>query len=314
MIAIAVCTYKRPRYLARLLESFSQMIVPKETVFVIVDNDGDDPGIAELVHAFSEANSKRAEYVVEREPGISAARNTAFRTVRSLGARTMAMLDDAEWPPQLWLQALLLKREETGAKVIGGPVRPVFADVDERMRRHSRFWSVEADNLRGKPFVYCTCNFLIDLDAASFLGDEPFDPAFGISGGGDTVFFRTLFNAGVPMAWSEDAYLHEEIPPGRATVGWLRKRRYRMGNVAYRWEKVAPIVGEMNPAFKTLLAIARLPFYPLASREKSDLLLAWLLESDKLRGRVAAHFGGGYDEYGRGTSGAAPSQAGKTCR
>lgn len=315
MIAVAVCTYKRPQDLARLLEAFAALRVPAGTAFVVVDNHGDDPRVGELVSGFGTRTGWTVRYVVEREPGISAARNAAVRAVRALGATTMAMLDDDEWPPASWIEALVAARDQAGAKVVGGPVRPVFSENRADLRRHARFWSVEADFLHGKPFVYCTCNFLLELEAIDFLGERPFDPAFGITGGGDTVFFRSIFNTGAPMAWSEDAWISEEIPDSRASVDWLRKRRYRMGNVAYRWEKETPAPNDMNPDVKTLLAVARLPFYPFMSREKSDRGLAWLLEFDKVRGRVAAQFGSRYSEYARpgtATTGAEPD--GKACR
>lgn len=312
MIVVAVCTYKRPDGLIRLLDSFAALSTPTGTgtVFVVVDNDGSDPAIAGIVSAFADRTGRPAHYVIEREPGISAARNAAFAKARALGATTLAMVDDDEWVTPRWLDALLEERDRSRAKVVGGPVRPVFSEKRRHLERHARFWSVEREFLHGKPFVFCTCNFLVEMDAVAFLGDEPFDPAFGITGGGDTVFFRKLAAAGAPMAWSEEAFIHEEIPDGRASLKWLRQRRYRAGNVAFRWEYDAPAEGDLNPKFKTFAGVLRLPFYPLISREKSHRMLAWLLEFDKLRGRLAAQFGSHYAEYGRNDAGSID----KACR
>jgi len=309
MVIVAVCTYRRPDYLARLLDSFAALECSRPTSFVIVDNDGNDPRIAEMVSDFEARSGRKAVCVIEREPGISAARNAAITQARSLGGELLAMLDDDEWAPSNWLEELLRERDRSSARVIGGPVRPVFSERRKALEKHARFWSVEREYLHGKPFVFCTCNFLIDMDAITFLGEQPFDPAFGITGGGDTVFFRKLANAGVPMSWAEDAYLYEEIPDSRASLKWLRQRRYRMGNVAFRWEVETPASGDMNPHLKTLAAIVRLPFYPLISREKSNRWLSWLLEFDKVRGRVAGLLGSRYAEYGR-----AGGDAGKACR
>lgn len=309
MIIVAVCTYKRPDFLARLLESFVGLKAPADTKFVIIDNYGEDPLVESLVGDFMRSTGREAICVVEKEPGISAARNAAFAAARSLGGTTIAMLDDDEWVTPEWLEELIKERNRAQAKVVGGPVRPVFSEARGHLARHARFWSVERDFLHGKPFVFCTCNFLIEMDAVAFLGEEPFDPAFGITGGGDTVFFRKLANAGTPMAWTEHAYIFEEIPDSRANIKWLRQRRYRMGNVAFRWEQETPSKGDINPYIKTLAAILRLPFYPLISRERSDIMLAWLLEFDKVRGRVAAQFGSKYSEYSRNTN-----DAGKACR
>ncbi len=314
-IVVAFCTFKRPDYLARLLNSLENLAKPAPTGFIIVDNDGDDPEVAALCEAFRTRTNAVVELVVEREPGISAARNAAFAAARRLGAITLAMLDDDEWPQKNWLKALIAERDASGAKVVGGPVRPVFPEGRDDLARHSRFWSVEREYLHGKPFVFCTCNFLVEMDAVAILGDRPFDPAFGITGGGDTVFFRALFDAGVPMSWSEDAWISEEIPASRASIKWLRQRRFRMGNAAVRWERDAPVYSDMSSITRTLAIMARLPIYPFLSREKSDRKLAWLLEYDKLRGRLAAQFGSVYSEYSRPSTppGTAPDD-GKACR
>ncbi len=323
MIALAVCTYRRPDYLERLLRAFAQLrlplrdAVPEAAVFIIVDNDGNDPAVPDLVASYAAHLAGPVEYIIEREPGISAARNAAFGAARRLGADWLAMLDDDEWPPEHWLEALLAERDRSGASVVGGPVRPVFPEDRPKLSRLARFWSVEREYIYGKPFVFCTCNFLIGMAAVAFLGDQPFNPAFGITGGGDTVFFRQLFDAGVAMSWSEDAWISEEIPASRASVDWLRKRRYRMGNAAVRWERDAPVAGDIGSVLRTAAIILRLPVYPLFSREKSDLMLAWLLEFDKLRGRLAAQFGSVYSEYARGDAGAGMGVgigAGKPCR
>lgn len=306
-IAVAFCTYRRTDYLARLLGALADLRQPAPTAFVVVDNDGTNPEVGTLCEAFRQKTGAMLELVVELEPGISAARNAAVAAVRKLGAKTMAMLDDDEWPPAGWLEALIAERDRTGAKVVGGPVRPVFPSDKPELARHARFWSVERETVKGRPFVFCTCNFLIEMDALDLLGEQPFNPAFGISGGGDTVLFRQLFAGGVPMAWTDEAWIHEEIPASRASIAWLRQRRFRMGNAAVRWERDAPLDGEMNSALRTLAIMARLPIYPLMSREKSDLMLAWLLEFDKLRGRISAQLGVTYFEYSRQRKSSLPS-------
>jgi succinoglycan biosynthesis protein ExoM len=138
---------------------------------------------------------------------------------------------------------------------------------------------------------------LIDLHA---LRDRPrplFDAGFGLSGGGDTVFFRSLFYAGLQMAWSDQAIVSEEVPPSRASTAWMRTRRFRVGNHAVQWE--TRDAGTVRPALKTLGLIARLAIYPLLLREPESMVFGWLLEFDKVRGRIAAHLGTGVVEYAR---------------
>jgi succinoglycan biosynthesis protein ExoM len=299
MIAVSACTYKRPDQLARLLDSFMLIKTPADVEFVIVDNDGADPEVERVAQDFRDRSGKTLHLVVETRAGISAARNAAFAKARAIGAEKIAMVDDDEWVTENWLPELLKTQKETGAVIVGGPVRPVFSENRQDLAKHATLWSVERDYLGGKPFVFCTCNFMLDLAIVEPLGDEPFDHAYGLTGGGDTVFFRTLALRGNEMAWSEEAFIYEEIPDSRANIKWLRQRRYRAGNVAYRWETEFPTPSDMNPKLKTLAAVVRLPLFPLLGKWRGPLFLAWYLEFEKVRGRLAAQFGSLYAEYGR---------------
>jgi len=298
-VAVCVCTYRRPRQLGRLLDSFRFMARPPLTSFVIVDNDGDDPEVRKKIHAFRSECGSRVEYLVERKPGISAARNAAFAVARSLGAQAVAMLDDDERVSPLWLSSLLEARNNSGAAIVGGPVHPILPDSKRRFAKYARLWSVPKVLLHGRPYVYCTCNFLIELSAAATLGDEPFVREFGSTGGEDAVFFRRLFFAGVEMAWSEEAVLFEEISEARASVGWLRRRWYRMGNVGLRCERAAPDPEALSPLLKTILLSLRLLVLPVYNFEVLGSPLLWLLEADRIRGRLASHLGIVFHEYGR---------------
>jgi glycosyltransferase involved in cell wall biosynthesis len=308
-LAVGLCTYKRRVSLERTLHhvAIAAQHVDSAPVVIVVDNDGDDPAVEQSVRAFGQQSGLQVCYRVERTPGISAARNAIFDEADRLGVRHMAMLDDDEWPSPQWLAELLKSAREQQAVVVGGPVRPVFPDSAARLRKYSRYWSVDRQLLHGKPFVFCTCNFLIDMQAIRETPRPLFDAEFGLSGGGDTVFFRGLFFAGHPMAWSEAAWINEEVPTSRASFKWMRQRRYRTGNHAVRWESIGG--GGLRSFAKTLGLSVRLPLYPLFRREPESPLVGWLLEWDKLRGRWTGHFGGVFVEYARPV---APGE--KVCR
>jgi len=308
-VAIGFCTYKRKAGLMRLLDYIvtAAKALPAPPVIIIADNDGNDPSIEVAVNEFSRNTGLTVRYRIERQPGISAARNAVFAEADALGVRYLAMIDDDEWPSPEWLTELIDTSEKEKAVVVGGPVRPVFPDSAAHLRKWARYWSVDKQSLNGKPFVFCTCNFLLDMEA---LRQEPrpfFDEAFGLSGGGDTVFFRKLFFRGHAMAWADRALVHEEVPQSRASLKWMRQRRFRVGNHAVRWETIDG--GKVRSFMKSLGLTGRLAVYPLFNREPDSRLLGWLLELDKVRGRFAAHFGDVFVEYAR------PQQPGeKACR
>lgn len=299
--AVGFCTYKRPQGMARLIDHLGDAVrrLGEPVRLIVVDNDGGDAAVAALAAERADAAGLALQFVVEPRPGISAARNAVFAAADAAGIRLLAMIDDDEWPSPDWLAALAATREETGAHIVGGPVAPVFPDdaAVRRLGRYARWWSVGPQLLHGRPFVFCTCNFLIDLAATADMPRPLFDEKFGLSGGGDTVFFRSLFFANHPMAWADDALVHEEVPPSRASMRWMRTRRYRVGNHAANWE--ARDRGRLRTLAKTVVLTARLAVYPLLGREPEARLVGWLLETEKVRGRWNAHRGSLYVEYGR---------------
>ncbi len=307
-VAVGVCTYRRRASLERTLTAVAlcarELRAPP--IVIVVDNDGSDPEVERTVAAFAARSGLRVRYRVEPAPGISAARNAVFDEAAHQQARFLAMIDDDEWPSALWLAELLRVQAATGATVVGGPVQPEFPASAQALQRYARFWSVQQQFLLGKPFVFCTCNALVDLHALTGQPRPLFDDAFGLSGGGDTVFFRRLFFRGVRMAWADAACVYEEVPASRASLQWMRQRRYRVGNHAVRWESDGSM--PWRSFVKTLGLTLRLAVYPSYRREPEAPWLGWLLELDKVRGRWAAHFGRIFIEYAR------PLPQQKACR
>jgi succinoglycan biosynthesis protein ExoM len=73
-----------------------------------------------------------------------------------------------------------------------------------------------------------TCNVLMNLADPGLAGLR-FDPARGRTGGEDTAFFAAARDLGVVFAHAPDALAVEDVPGDRATLGWLLRRRMRMG-------------------------------------------------------------------------------------
>jgi succinoglycan biosynthesis protein ExoM len=297
-LCVAVCTYKRPAMLHRALSAICQSVrrVRESVVVLVVDNDGSDPAVLGSVDAVARASHARIEYAVERRPGIAAAREAVFRIAAQNGATWLAMIDDDEVPSEDWLAELLAEQARSGAVVVGGPVRPVFPQSTRAMERHARFWSVERQVVDGRTYVYAAGNFLVDLRAIEAEPRPLFDESFGLSGGEDVVFFSRLFDRGFFMSWAESAVVYEEVPIERASIQWMRMRRFGVGHMAVRSERVR---GGRAPLAKTLALTARLAIYPWLGREPGSRWLGWLLELSKVRGRYAAHAGLAYQQYRR---------------
>lgn len=297
-VAICVCTYRRPVQLGRLLDSLLAIASPASTSFVIVDNDGNDAALERCVSEFRARCGCRVEYAIETAAGISAARNRAVALARALDVDAIAMIDDDEWASPEWLASLLETRARTGAAVVGGPVRPVFPLGCEHSSAYRRLWSIGNDVRHGKIYISSTSNCLVD-SAALDANAAPFEEAFGLTGGEDSVFFRRLFFAGVPMAWAASAVVFEEVTRERASFTWMRRRWYRQGNVGVACERAAPDPRGLPPIVRTLLLSVRLVVFPLFRRGVLSAPLLWLLECERIRGRIARHLGFEFREYAR---------------
>ena len=57
-----------------------------------------------------------------------------------------------------------------------------------------------------------------------------FDPALGLTGGEDTLFFLRATRAGARLVWADDAVVHEAVPAERVRPRWLLRRAYRTGS------------------------------------------------------------------------------------
>jgi succinoglycan biosynthesis protein ExoM len=294
-VGVAVCTYRRPDGLDRLLAALPTG-APEAAVVIVVDNDGSDPRVAAAVAAARERGGD-VRFFVEARPGISAARNRAFAEAETAGIGLLALIDDDEWPAPGWLAGLLRRREETGAAVVGGVVRPAFPAGAEGMARFARFWSVLPQARDGRPFVHATSSVLVDLACLRGVPRPLFDDAYGLTGGGDVVFFGRLFARGMTMAWAEGSVAFEEVSPARASWTWIGRRRFRAGNHMVLEEELRH--GRLRPALKTACLALRLPIYPLLGREPEARLAGWRLEAAKVRGRIAAHLGRHVVEYAR---------------
>jgi succinoglycan biosynthesis protein ExoM len=230
-VALCVCTYLRPVGLERLLGHLSTLIVPtgRRVVVIVVDNDPLGSAAAIIDKAVT-TFPLPLRYVVERDRGISHARN---RAVTEAGpVEWIAFVDDDDWPSPEWLVRLLETQATAGADVVVGPTVPVFeTDPDS--------WIIEGGFFERERFptgttvpywLAHTGGGLIRRSALSALGNRPFDDALGLTGGEDTTLFWYLSTGGSRLVWDDEALYYELIPATKASAKWLLTRSFRNGN------------------------------------------------------------------------------------
>lgn len=301
-LSICICTYKRPELLERLLRAIAAQQGERYACQVVVVDNDPRHSAAPVMQRWRDRDGMAFTGLHVATPNISLARNAAVHAAR---APWVVFVDDDEAPDAHWLQHLVHAQRQYGADAVFGPVLPRYADdTPDWIRRGGYF-----DRARHATGTLITTrdartgNVLVRRSALLAL-DGPFDPAYGRSGGEDTVLFGALLARGAVFVWCDEATVEEEVPVERARLGWIVRRAYRGGQTFMRAElrRAAGARRVLRAAYlgaraavqmllAGLLALASLPF----SRTRSA---RWLRTMAANAGKVTALFGHRYQEYG----------------
>jgi succinoglycan biosynthesis protein ExoM len=221
---IGVLTYRRNDDLLVALPPIlreAATVSPRATVLVI-DNDPDagaEPAVAPLAE-------QGVRYIHEPIPGIAAARNLALREA---GSRFLVFIDDDMHPEEGWLAALLRTQASSGAAVVAGPVLPEYEAEPDEWVSAGRFFVRRRLPTGTRLDVAASGNMLLDLPQVAAYGVQ-FDHRFGLLGGSDHLFSRTLARLGALMVWCDEAITFDRVPASRMTRRWILRRAFRSGN------------------------------------------------------------------------------------
>lgn len=228
-VVIAILTYRRPDDLRVALPAFVAQAeqVEADVRLLVVDNDPEGSA-AEYVTGFADS---RLRYVNERRPGIAAARNRALDEASQ--ADLLIFVDDDERPSEGWLGAMLQAHADFRATCVVGPVVSDFAAELEPWVAAGRFFDRRRMATGTLVTVAATNNLLLDMVQVRRDGVR-FDEAFGLSGGSDTLFTRSLVRHGARMVWCDEAVVVDMVPTERLTRRWVLHRARRIGNSTSR--------------------------------------------------------------------------------
>jgi succinoglycan biosynthesis protein ExoM len=229
-VRIAVLTFRRPQDIAATLPLLTDQAVSvvdehTEVDIVVVDNDPDGSA-RPFVTSFTAERGIAVHYENEPTPGISAARNLALASARDRDV--LVFIDDDERPTTAWLASLLDTYRKHRSAAVVGPVISQFEGEPDRWVKAGRLFSRPRMPTGTRVELAATNNLLLDLHQVRALG-LGFDPRFGLSGGGDTMFTGELQRAGGMMVWSDEAVVIDIVPPNRSTIRWVLSRAVRTG-------------------------------------------------------------------------------------
>lgn len=274
IVAITIATYLRPEGLSAVLSAVvpqAEALTSAAARVIVIDNDP-QASATEVVTPWSD----RVSYVHEPQPGIAAARNRGLQAAREAGAAAVVFIDDDEIPDEAWLERLVGAWLEWSCAGVQGPVEYEFdgppdpwveaAGTFARLRHPSG--SVVTDG--------ATNNLLLDLPTLDRHGIR-FDPAYGLTGGSDSMLVQRLVHAGEQIRWCDEAVVSEAVPAQRAQPEWILKRSTRTSNAGARIRlTIAPSPSERARLRGELLArglsrIARGSVHEAIGRARKDV-------------------------------------------
>jgi len=236
-IAVAVCTYNRNEALATLLEALLVNAVhlsERASVGVVVVDDSADGNARGVIERFEGRFSLGINYRLSGRQNISLARNMAIESASEIADWTAMIDDDCEPRPE-WLEALIDTQQKTGADAVTGT-------MIRRVPPGSPKWLTDEPFLelglarpadRARLTIAATFNSML---SSRWLKDHPairFQPALGVIGGEDMVFYHAATTAGLRIHYSERAVVYENEPPSRATLAYQLRLFLWHGNTSY---------------------------------------------------------------------------------
>lgn len=134
-ISLVICTYNREKFLGNALHSLTQQTLPPEQFEIIIVNNNATDRTEEISLHFIQANPKlNIHYFVERNQGLSYARN---RGIQEAHSDIITFIDDdAEAQNDFLEQILNFLEQRPDAAGIGGKIVPKYEGIPPKWMNH----------------------------------------------------------------------------------------------------------------------------------------------------------------------------------
>lgn len=252
-ICVCICTYKRPKYLIRLLKELEKQTTEGLFDYSIVIVDNDSAQSAKLpVAQFTQQSKLSIDYFVQPEQNIALARNKAIENSKG---DFVGLIDDDEFPIENWLLEHYKALNKYEADGVLGPVLPDYEIVPPKWVLKGHFFdrpSLQTGSILSWNDTR-TGNTLLKRE----LFKEPrqwFDPRHG-SGGEDKDFFRKKIDDGHVFVWCNEAPVYETVPQVRWKRTFILKKALLRGKVVFETSS--------NRSFEILKSLLAVTVYTL---------------------------------------------------
>lgn len=292
VISVCVCTFKRPQGIQRTLKSLINMTPPKgwHVEVVIVDNDAAGSALDALRQDFPDGLPDHVRYVIERNSGVSHARN---RCLQEAKGDLIGFIDDDEWVGPEWLVHHVAALERYSSDAVFGPVTPHFETSipawiktcgAHQRQRFSSGTSISWPQAQTNNTVFR--RKLIDT-----LGLR-FSINFARTGGEDSFFFAQAGRAGCKLTWCDEAGVFEAVPAARLTRQWVLERAFHGGRTYVRLRSALgmPWAYPYYATYGMVYALLLLPVWGLLTLTGNPRQMRYALKIVGNLGKVVARF------------------------
>ena len=230
-VCLACCTCKRPIMLEKSLASVSKLIIPQgiRIELVIIDND-EQESAKNTVEEIRKDIKIPLHYVVQKERGLSKARNTAIEEVIKLGATHILFFDDDEILDEKCLsEHIKLYQNSEKAIISTGPTTTIFIDELPNYITKNIVFKQKTSKKTGQVINHSACGNVFFPVSIVKEHNLRFSSEYVFMGGEDGDFFQKAFNLGYIILWNNDAIIYEMVSKSRGNLRWIFKKCYYNG-------------------------------------------------------------------------------------
>lgn len=218
-VVIGVCTYKRPKMLAKCLSALSKQQGLDEyfVQILVVDNEAEPNNLPVVEEA---DKTSRFPIIHKHQPrrGIPQARNTVLEYARANDASWLVFIDDDEIP-EAWCVANLMAPKFKCVPILYGETLPTVSPVKLP-------WKLDKSRTLSEPSMSN-----IRLDSRVLASGVEFNEDLALSGGEDKVFFVDVQRKRFRIAKTDKAVVYADIHPQRHTFRRQAGRAYAAVNL-----------------------------------------------------------------------------------
>lgn len=264
-INVCICTYQRQKLLLNLLNKLQNQKTYDLFTYsiIIVDNDHNQSA-RYVVENFNLKSPINVSYYCEPEQNIALARNKA---IKNLNGNLAALIDDDEFPTDMWLYYLYNTLKKYNFSGVLGPVQPIYEGIAPSWVIKGKFYEKPTHKtgfiLNWKDTR--TSNVLLSSDIFN-SNDNLFNPKLG-RGGEDKEFFNRMIKKGFVFGWCKEATVFETVQEVRYKRLFMLKRALLRGKTAIDYPNFNGLT-----IIKSLVAVSlytlAMPFFLLAGHHR----------------------------------------------